>query len=326
MLRRHFMTGEEIPDFIITYYAPKHVPFFGGIIDKNIKCQTNPINMFPENLIFDIVLDEWKDGIGSWGIKLINSDEQICYFSPYYYQDTDVSYIGDVMCLINFKPNQITTLVDNRDIITDIIIPEGIVYVNGSISFSNMDRTLQNVTLPNSLKYISNYPLLGLTQLKTITIPENVICIKNAVTQINDTDGDNGHRILENVIIKPVNPPEVLGDRFATPFGSIDNSRDINPNLKFRVYADCIDKYKNDEIWGQYSDLYDTINNAIVYYLEDGSRKIYEQNDVITNTSSIYGEIKNATSIYLPNSVTTLSLTYYSKLKEFTIPDGITTL
>ena len=80
MLRKHFiMSGDNKPDFTITYHAPKHVPFFGGHAKNWV--YGGPSDLFDltidENLTkFKVIGDKWNNGVGEWKFKLEDSSNK----------------------------------------------------------------------------------------------------------------------------------------------------------------------------------------------------------------------------------------------------------
>lgn len=329
MLRRHFITGEDKPDIIITYHSSKHVPFFGGKETRNLLMTADYENVnideniedFKSPISFNIVLDTWNDGVGQWGIKFNNS-EVFNYYSMITISNNE--YVaGYAEGYMDFNNN---VFIDNIGHIESIIFDENIIHINESILMpgTNNKSVLKEVTLPNSLKYLTGGAIfIGHRNLKSLIIPENVIRIDNLVSiyRINDLD----NVALEEITLLPFNPPLFNGRH--GPLGSKNIGGElINPNFKIKVYADCIDKYKNDAVWGQYSELYDIINNTIIYYTEDGSRKIYKEQNNITSIPNIYDIKLEAVKIYFPNTITNFRISDYYKLEELIIPDGVTKL
>lgn len=341
MLRKHFaMSGDNKPDYTITYHAPKHVPFFGGYAKdwvygypnygSGIVTDENPIK-------FKVIGDKWADGVGEWKFRLDDSSNRI-------YNGTilgkKIDNLGNVLSQIlsagcgladmyqkavldenNNIIEEKTVIVDNTNIITSVIFGEGIETINGSIlnNPSKGQSTCTEITLPESVTQLTGYLFDLCISLKTITVPQNVIRIDNLC------DINVGNSLLEEIILKPLTPPDASNASSQVPLG--DNSYNVKDSLKIRVYADAIDNYKNDSIWGQYSDLYDTINDTIVYYI-DGSRKMYIENQDITSINS--GTLSQSiTNVYLPNSVTEIgeyAFHGYSGLTSITIPNSVTSI
>lgn len=324
MLRRHFITGEyqEQPYFIITYYAPQHIPFHNGYKGE-LKSIMSYGGETGTDMTFKCVLDKWNNGIGEYGIILNNPNK---LWTGTWHSNNIVGGIGWVADL-----NTLNALYDFSNIITSIILPKEIKHLDDDLICDHIDPfnvSVEYVTLPESLETLGNNVLRALRVLKKIIIPDTVNSIGNTALQITSSYNivnvpAPGNISLEEIILKPFNPPET----YYNPFGEYDPVNGyVNPNLKIRVYADCIDKYKNDAMWGQYSDLYDTINNAIVYYTEDGSRNIYEQNNnIIEFTKDIYKSLINSYNIYLPNSVTNIpdDVLENSRLNYIIIPDNV---
>lgn len=332
MLRKHFiMSGDNKPDYTITYHAPKHVPFFGGYAkDWVYGYPSRTVLEFDETPIkFKVIGDKWVDGVGEWKFRLDNSSNRI-YNSYIIGKKTDnlddlppnTGFGGaDLYIKTDETGNNITEeWVDNMNIITSVIFGEGIETINGSILMSigiDGQRSCTDITLPESVAQLTGDLFNNYTLLKTITVPQNVIRIDNLCNINNDS--------LEEVILKPLTPPDASNASSQVPLGSY--SSNVKDSLKIRVYADCIDTYKNDSIWGQYSDLYDTINDTIVYY-DNGSRKLYIENQDITSVNQ--GTLpRSIANVYLPNSVTSIgkyAFSGYSGLTSITIPNSVTSI
>lgn len=346
MLRKHFaMSGDNKPDFTITYHAPKHVPFFGGYAKNWVYgypdygsgaiTSENPIK-------FKIIDDKWVDGVGEWkfrlddssnriynsailGKKIDNSDDILTEIISAGFGQSD-SYIKGVY---DENDNIIShIIVENTNIITSVIFGEGINTINGSILSTDVGQSsCTEITLPKSVTQLTGYTFRGYKKLKSLTIPENVIRIDNLVSVYTNVTSSERNDGLEKIIMHPINPPDSSNAQYNNPLGEHNTNQLINPDFKIRVYADAIDNYKNDSIWGQYSDLYDTINDTIVYYT-DGSRKLYIENQDITSINS--GTLSQSiTNVYLPNSVTEIgewAFHGYSGLTSITIPNSVTSI
>ena len=326
------MIGDNKPDYTITYHAPKHVPFFGGYAK-------DWVYSYPENTIgeiiyenpikFKVIGDKWADGVGEWKFRLEDSSNKI-YNS--FIIEKKIDNLDEILSagfgsadtyqkgVYDENDNFIIEVnVDDRNTITSVIFGEGIETINGSIlnNTSKGQSTCTEITLPESVAQLTGDLFNNYTLLKTITVPQNVIRIDNLCNINNDS--------LEEVILKPLTPPDASNAFNGVPLG--DNSYNVKDSLKIRVYADCIDTYKNDSIWSQYSDLYDTINDTIVYYDGD-SRKLYTENQDITIINS--GILpQSITNVYLPNSVTEIgeyAFHGYSGLISITIPNSVTSI
>ena len=292
MLRRHFMTGTELPDFIITYYAPQHIPFSSNYKSVLRGYYSNDDFGDENNTVFKCVLDKWKDGIGEYGIKILNWVDETWYNRWSYKQFADITNNnrGSLGVYVDVVNGEYKDVMFFADTITDVILPNEIKHLKGSLVSSYLDEynhSVVNVILPENLETLSNHVLRSLHALKTITIPSSVIYMDTYTLQINCYDDNNmslvpGNYLLEEIIMKPVVPPNTDTNR--SPIGVYDPDQYINPNLKIRVYADCVDTYKNDAVWGQYNELYDTINNIICYTTKSGNK------------------ISASISIYFPNS------------------------
>ena len=81
MLRRRFLLNntEENPDFIITYYAQQHIPFAGGYTGTLRGYKQNTEYGNENNTVFKCVLDTWSDGVGQYGIKMLNDTHGLWY-------------------------------------------------------------------------------------------------------------------------------------------------------------------------------------------------------------------------------------------------------
>lgn len=269
MLRRHFITGNEEYDFIITYYAPQHIPFSSNY--KGILRGSEDADDFgnENNTVFKCILDKWENGIGEYGIKILNWVDGTWYNRWSYKKTVDImnSNGGRLGFYIDIENGVQKDIMDFSNTITDIIFPNEIKHLNGILIgnfFDEYNSSIINIILPKNLKTLSNYTLRSLHALKTITIPSSVIYMSSDTLLINCENDDitsifPGNQSLEEIIMKPIIPPST--DSYGTPIGIYDPNAYINPNLKIRVYADCIDKYRNDPVWGQYSDLYDIIND-----------------------------------------------------------------
>lgn len=352
MLRRHFITGEDKPDIIITYHSSKHIPFFGRKETRNLLMVANYENVNPDQNIeniedfnspisINIVLDTWNDGVGQWGIKFNDSKVFNCYSIILILNNEYVS--GSAEYYYDFENNE---YINNIGYIESIIFDENITHINGSIITpgNNNKSILKEVHLPNSLKYLTNQTFVGHKNLKSLIVPENVIIIDELVRIYKFGSLDND--ALEEITLLPFNPPLSNNNDYG-PLGPSSSGELINPNFKIKVYADCIDKYKNDSIWSQYSELYDTINNAIIYKTIDN--KIIN----ISNNTNILSNVEigepnrfvltfkdNSTSkdtfymkltlqeVILPNLITIAKQTFYSckNLKKINIPDSVQTI
>ena len=339
MLRRRFLLNntEENPDFIITYYAPQHIPFAGGYTGILRGYGSNTEYGNENNTVFKCVLDKWSDGVGQYGIKMLNDTHGLWYnqwssrYSEFLFTDLNFGRLGNYVDIIDNNPKYQTIL---SSTITDIILPNEIKHLRGTLVSDLLDSfndSVVNVTLPENLESLDNNVLYSLHSLKNITIPATVNYMGYSTLEIScNKDLSNtlipDNRSLEEIILKPYNPPQT--DTRQQPIGVYDPQHFyINPNLKIRVYADCIDTYKKDAVWGQYSNLYDTINNTIVYYDMDG-RQLFEQQNDFTNVSS-NSKLNTAISIYLPNSVTSIERSAFSNcsgLTSITIPNSVTSI
>ena len=341
MLRKHFaMSGDNKPDYTITYHAPQHVPFFGGYAKNwvygypnygsGMETDENPIK-------FKVIGDKWADGVGEWKFRLDDSSNRI-YNGMILGKKID--NLGNVLsqalsagfgladmyqkAVLDENNNIIeekTVTVDNTNIITSVIFGEGIETINGSIlnNPSKGQSTCTEITLPESVTQLTGHLFNDYNSLKTITVPQNVIRIDNLC------DIDKGNSLLEEIILKPLTPPDTSNASSQVPLGSY--SSNVKDSLKIRVYADVINNYKNDSIWGQYSDLYDTINDTIVYY-DNGGRKMYIENQDITSINQ--GTLpESITNVYLPNSIISIgesAFLGYSELTSIVIPNSVNSI
>lgn len=330
MLRRHFITGDEKPDFIITYYAPQHIPFSSNY--KDVLRGYNNIDTFGDenNTVFKCVLDKWEDGIGEYGIKILNWFDRTWYNTWSYRQSVDITNInvGSLGFYIDIENNVQKDVMSFDHIITDVILPNEIKHLNGSLVVSYLDEynsSVVNVRLPENLETLSNHVLRALHVLKSITIPSSVIYMGYQALKIN-CDSDNimsltpGNQSLEEIIMKPIIPPST--DINAEPIGNYNLHQYINPNLKIRVYADRIDTYKNDNVWGQYSDLYDTINNAVIYKTVDSKIINLDSDNILSNVES--GEPNRFVVTFKDDIVENNTFCYKENLQEIILPNLIT--
>lgn len=301
MLRRHFITGEETPDFIITYYASEHIPFCNGYKNEIYSLSLNDNSEIETKFKFKCILDTFNDGVGQYGIKLL-SDNNGLWCS---YWTTRFDTLNDFSSLGFYHEISSGITYNNTNDITCIILPKEIKHLNGTLmqDLNPHNYSVEIIILPDYLETFNNKVLYSLQAIKNIVIPDTVTFMGDYTLQI-DCDSsfvgssDTGNMSLEEIILKPFTPPDSDTNN---PIGVYDISRYINPNLKIRVYADCIDKYKNDVIWGQYSDLYDTINNTIIYYANGKHNSNFE------NTIHNYNDDINR-GVYLFNNEEVINL------------------
>lgn len=305
MLRRHFITGDEKPDFIITYYAPEHIPFFNGYKDEIDSLMLNDNLEFETKYQFKCILDTFDDGVGQYGIKLL-SDNNGLWCSNWTIRFDTLNEFGSLGFYYELSSH---IKYNNTNDITCIILPKEIKHLDGTLMAdpNHYNYSVEIITLPEYLETFNNKVLYSLQAIKNIVIPDTVTFMSDHTLQI-DCDSDDvgsantGNMSLEEIILKPFTPPDSDTNN---PIGVYDTTRYINPNLKIRVYADCIDKYKNDAIWGQYFDLYDTINSTIIYIDSEGNRQLCELygTDVEFTHKGLIEDVSTQ-AIYLPNSVT----------------------
>lgn len=306
MLRRHFMNSADAPNIIITYHAPNHVKFGLGNFTKGSVDNANIGNI-------SVISDSWNNGIGQWGLKADYPEILGSNFTQIIDSETTVSAMAN--SYTKFRNGNIVSG-ELYFYITKLIIPEGITDLwNTFINIDCSDIKLEEIILPNTLKrmygtFIGNQP----NNITSYTIPASVEYVEKL------SDAFIVESSLKEIIMEPLNPPT---SRYENPFGDIAVSN--IPDVKIKVCADSINNYKNDDIWGMYKEFYDIANNIIVYYDVDDNRCLYKETNDITVIPDLK-EIRFATQLYLPNTITNLKLDGYIYLKEFVIPDGVTQL
>ena len=217
MVRRHFIAGDEKPDFIITYYAPHHIPFSSNY--KGVLRGYDNIDTFGDenNTVFKCVLDKWEDGIGEYRIKILNWVDGTWYNMWSYRQSVDLTNInvGALGFYVDIENEVQKDVMSFDHSITDVILPNEIKHLNGPLVSSYLDEyniSIVNVRLPENLETLSDHVLRSLHVLKTITIPSSVIYMGNNTLKI-DCDSSNimslspGNQSLEEIIMKPIIPP-----------------------------------------------------------------------------------------------------------------------
>lgn len=308
MLRRHFMTKSPIKaNVIIKYIAKEHVKFFGGLAKKGM-------NNFNERII--VINDVYANGEGVWELLLENKNR------------LDDTYFFDDESHCQGYPNNYTYLIGDAPYyesnlnISSITIPNGVKELINSFIYIDTSSIIKEFILPETLESLYGDFLIGATNIEKIIIPKNVV----RVGKLIDLKIINSNFKLKEILIYSSIP--VLDTHNGTiepPLGKYDNN-DID--IKIRVYADCINEYKNDAIWGQYSDLYDTINTAIIYIDGEGVRQFYEfyGTDIEETYEGIIEDVSTQV-IYLPNSVTEIwhhSFVDLTNLTEIHIPNTVT--
>lgn len=292
------MNSADAPDIIITYHAPNHVKFGLGNFTKGSVDNANIGNI-------SVILDSWNNGIGQWGLKADYPEILGSNFTQIIDSETTVSAMAN--SYIKFKNGNIFSDSINYRI-TKLIIPEGITDLwNTFINISHRDTELEEIILPNTLKrmygtFIGNQP----HNITSYTIPASVEYVEKL------SDVFIVESSLKEIIMEPLNPPT---SRYENPFGDIAVSN--IPDVKIKVYADCIDKYKNDAVWGQYSKLYDVIKNTIVYY-EDDNRYI-DYAEVIINIFR-YRDYKK---LYITSEIKSISGIEYASYDDIFIQNSI---
>ena len=128
--------------------------------------------------------------------------------------------------------------------------------------------SLTSVEIPDSVTSIGGYAFMACAALQSISIPNSVTTIGDSAfafssSLVDITMGASVTSIgevafidcksLKNIFMLSKTPAKMLGSAFGT-VDVPDNINKVPANLKFYVYSDCIEVYKNATNWKTYTE------------------------------------------------------------------------
>lgn len=202
----------------------------------------------------------------------------------------------DAWCRINFNTilsnplYAVGHLYLNGEEITSLVIPDNVKSLKSYVF--NGCRSLTNISLPNSISEIGEYSFYGCNNLKEVIIPNSVksigeyafrycdslsrVDIGNSVQFIGDY-AFYGMKNLTNVMCRSTNPPQCES---TSCFGYY-SSGETNYPTRLLVPKGSIEKYRNAEVWKNFSNIEAIDINENGDVNGDGEVNIADINSVI---------------------------------------------
>ena len=182
-------------------------------------------------------------------------------------KDIEALYLSDIAawCKVTGDIPRVKNLYLNGELVTDLVIPEGITSLPSCIF--NHFESITSVTIPNTVTEIGEGAFAGCYNLKTVSIPNSVTEIKrmafhcchmlekvtigNSIRTIGD-DAFNGCESLKDFFICNPVPPTVGHDAF----GYFNNS----PTL--HVPKNSIPDYRMSSVWNKFTIIVDDASDV----------------------------------------------------------------
>lgn len=324
MLRRRFLSaGEVIPKYEYTmkigYYNDKPIPFLGGYYKHS---NLNLIGTLAEGGAFSLLKQSFADSYGEYIISSEAPDlGMFVSVEGNSLYDPEKGYAGGLLRggYITYFPEDaygnIQGTVWEEGLSVDSLILDGDIqtiyqgFDDYILDLGGLGHNVSALTLPKSLRKIGPSALVSWKQLTSLEIPENVINLGNSCLPATT---DSNFRTL---ILKPITPP-----------ASSNLFYDLPEDFKIRVYADCVDTYKNDDYYKYYADYIDTINDTIISY-RNGTRYSTINYKFSTSKSVESGDCDSwSEEIYLPNSIEIIkagAFHNYTHLQKIQLPNNL---
>lgn len=235
MLRRRFLlNGEDsTPDYIITYYADKHINFFvDNNLNKKLYFVSQPYEAASETVTpFKLVLDTFDNGVGQWGFKSVNSQPLTTYGPAII--DGDSAETATKIGIFN-QYKMLSGYTTYAGDINSVVFPKGL--TSCGLTYLMCSSTVSEISLPSSLQTIPSFAFMS-TAITNITIPPNVTRIGSSAFQDNT--------LLTDVTLLGVNAPNI--DRTCSRDFAVFDDRYIQ-----NIYVPYPESYLTTSEWYYY--------------------------------------------------------------------------